>query len=62
MKKGNDITIISYSRGLETAIETEKILAQEKPVSVIDFDNKVVGVVKPSKVIHTVFGGKKEKS
>ena len=48
----------------DVIIETvaEKILAQEKPVSVIDFDNKVVGVVKPSKVIHTVFGGKKEKS
>jgi len=48
----------------DVIIETvaEKILAQEKPVSVIDSDNKVVGVVKPSKVIHTVFGGKKEKS
>ena len=29
MKKGSDITIISYSRGLEIAIETGKILAQE---------------------------------
>ena len=48
----------------DVIIETvaEKILAQEKPVSVIDSDNKVVGVVKPSKVIHTVFGGKKENS
>ena len=48
----------------DVIIETvaEKILAQEKPVAVIDSDNKVVGVVKPSKVIHTVFGGKKEKS
>ena len=48
----------------DAIIETvaEKILAQEKPVSVIDSDNKVVGVVKPSKVIHTVFGGKKENS
>ena len=25
-------------------------------------NNKVVGVVKPSKVIHTVFGGRKENS
>ena len=40
----------------------EKILGQEKPVSVIDSNNKVVGVVKPSKVIHTVFGGRKENS
>ena len=48
----------------DVIIETvaEKILAQEKPVSVIDSNNKVVGVVKPSKVIHTVFGGKKENS
>ena len=48
----------------DAIIETvaEKILAQEKPVAVIDSNNKVVGVVKPSKVIHTVFGGKKEKS
>ncbi len=29
MKKGNDITIISYSRGIETAIETEKMLSKE---------------------------------
>ena len=48
----------------DAIIETvaEKILAQEKPVAVIDSNNKVVGVVKPSKVIHTVFGGKKENS
>ena len=48
----------------DAIIETvaEKILGQEKPVSVIDFNNKVVGVVKPSKVIHTVFGGRKENS
>jgi glycine betaine/proline transport system ATP-binding protein len=43
-------------------IETvaEKILSQEKSVAVIDSNNKVVGIVKPSKVIHTVFGGRKE--
>ena len=48
----------------DVIIETvaEKILGQEKPVSVIDSNNKVVGVVKPSKVIHTVFGGRKENS
>ncbi len=46
----------------DAIIETvaEKILGQEKPVSVVDSNNKVVGVVKPSKVIHTVFGGRKE--
>jgi len=48
----------------DAIIETvaEKILGQEKPVSVIDSNNIVVGVVKPSKVIHTVFGGRKENS
>ena len=48
----------------DAIIETvaEKTLGQEKPVSVIDSNNKVVGVVKPSKVIHTVFGGRKENS
>ena len=48
----------------DAIIETvaEKILGQEKPVSVIDSSNKVVGVVKPSKVIHTVFGGRKDNS
>ncbi len=48
----------------DAIIETvaEKILEQEKPVAVIDSNNKVIGVVKPSKIIHTVFGGRKENS
>ena len=48
----------------DAIIETvaEKILGQEKPVSVVDSNNKVVGIVKPSKIIHTVFGGRKENS
>jgi len=48
----------------DVIIETvaEKILEQEKPVAVIDSNNKVIGIVKPSKVIHTVFGGRKENS
>ena len=48
----------------DAIIETvaEKILSQEKPVAVIDSNKKVVGIVKPSKVIHTVFGGRKENS
>jgi len=40
----------------------EKILSQEKPVPVIDSNKKTVGIVKPSKVIHTVFGARKENS
>jgi len=48
----------------DAIIETvaEKILSQEKPVAVTDSNKKVVGIVKPSKVIHTVFGGRKENS
>ena len=44
----------------DVLIETvaEKILVQEKPVAVIDSNNKVVGVVHSSKVIHVLFGGK----
>ena len=37
----------------------EKILTQEKAFSVIDQDNKVVGSINPSKIIQTVFGGRK---
>jgi len=46
----------------DAIIETvaEKILSQEKPVAVTDSNKKVIGIVKPSKVIHTVFGGRKE--
>jgi glycine betaine/proline transport system ATP-binding protein len=37
----------------------EKILTQEKSVGVIDENNQIVGTVHPSKIINTVFGGKK---
>ncbi len=40
----------------------EQILSQEKPVKVIDSNKKTVGIVKPSKIIHTVFGARKENS
>ncbi len=48
----------------DAIIETvaEKILNQDKPVAVIDSKNNIVGVVRPSKVINIVFGGKNEKS
>ena len=44
----------------DAMIETvaEKILSQEKPGAVIDFNNKIVGTVHASKVIHILFGGK----
>ena len=39
-------------------IETvaEKILGQEKPIAVTDSNQQIVGIVKPAKVIHVVFG------
>jgi len=40
----------------------EKILSQDKPVPVIDSNKKTLGIVKPSKIIHTVFGARKEDS
>ena len=48
----------------DVIIETvaEKILNQDKPVAVIDTNNNVIGVVRPSKIIKIVFGGKSEKS
>jgi len=44
----------------DAMIETvaEKILSQEKPGAVIDSNNKIVGTVHASKVIHILFGGK----
>ena len=37
----------------------EKILTQEKSVAVIDSYNNVVGSINPTKIINTVFGGRK---
>ena len=40
----------------------EKILTQEKIVGVVDSENRIVGSIKPSKIIDTVFGGRKNGS
>ncbi len=42
----------------DAIIETvaEKILGQEKPIAVTDSTQQIVGIVKPAKVIHVVFG------
>ena len=37
----------------------EKILTQEKSVAVVDNNNKIVGSINPTKIINTVFGGRK---
>ena len=59
MSDSKNLSDLKVSKDAIIETVAEKILAQEKPVAVIDSNNKVVGVVKPSKVIHTVFGGKK---
>ena len=62
MSDSKNLSDLKVSKDAIIVTVAEKILGQEKPVSVIDSNNKVVGVVKPSKVIHTVFGGRKENS
>jgi glycine betaine/proline transport system ATP-binding protein len=44
----------------DAIIETvaEEVLGQEKPISVIDSNNKVVGVLHRSHVIKVLFGGR----
>jgi len=40
----------------------EKILTQEKIVGVVDSNNNIIGSIKPSTIIDTVFGGRKNNS
>ena len=40
----------------------KKILTQENIVGVVDKNNNVVGSIKPSTIIDTVFGGRKNSS
>ena len=37
----------------------EKILSQDKTVAVVDGNNKIIGSINPTKIINTVFGGRK---
>ena len=37
----------------------EKILTQEKIVAVVDKNNEIIGSINPTKIINTVFGGRK---
>jgi len=62
MSDSKNLSDLKVSKDVIIETVAEKILAQEKPVLVIDSNNKTVGVVKPSKIIHTVFGGRKENS
>ena len=53
---------VAVSIAAQNSKVAEKILSQDKSVGVIDKNNKIVGTVHPSKIIHTVFGGRKENS
>jgi len=62
MSDNKNLSDLKVSKDAIIETVAEKILSQEKPVTDIDSNKKVVGIVKPSKVIHTVFGGRKENS
>ena len=62
MSDNKNLSDLKVSKDAIIETVAEKILSQEKSVAVIDSNNKVVGIVEPSKVIHTVFGGRKENS
>jgi len=62
MSDNKNLSDLKVSKDVIIEAVAEKILSQEKPVAVIDSNKKVIGIVKPSKVIHTVFGGRKENS
>ena len=57
-----DTNKISVSKDAIIETVAEKILSQEKPVNVLDANNNIVGSVKPSKIIQTVFRTGKQKS
>ena len=52
---------LSVSKDAMIETVAEKVLIQEKPVAVIDANNKIVGAVHASKVIHVLFGSKADK-
>jgi len=62
MSDNKNLSDLKVSKDAIIETVAEKILSQEKPVAVLDSNKKVVGIVKPSKVIHTVFGRRKENS
>jgi len=59
MSDNKNLSDLKVSKDAIIETVAEKILSQENPVAVTDSNKKVVGIVKPSKVIHTVFGGRK---
>ena len=62
MEKPNNENLGDLKVSKDEIIENvaEKILTQEKSVSVMDENNQIVGTVHPSKIIHTVFSKEKK--
>ena len=55
----NDLGDLKVSKDETIENVAEKILTQEKAVAVIDSKNEIVGSINPTKIINTVFGGRK---
>jgi len=60
--EGKNTNNISVSKDAIIETVAEKILSQEKPVNVLDSNDNIVGSVKPSTIIQTVFRTGKKKS
>jgi glycine betaine/proline transport system ATP-binding protein len=57
-----DLSDLKVSKDETIENVAEKILSQDKSVAVIDSSNKIVGSINPTKIINTVFGGRKNNS
>jgi glycine betaine/proline transport system ATP-binding protein len=57
-----DLSELKVSKDETIENVAEKILSQDKSVAVIDSSNKIVGSINPTKIINTVFGGRKNNS
>ena len=57
-----DLSELKVSKDETIENVAEKILSQDKSVAVIDSSNKIVGCINPTKIINTVFGGRKNNS
>ena len=55
----NDLSDLKVSMDETIENVAEKILSQDKYVTVVDGNNKIVGSINPTKIINTVFGGRK---
>jgi len=56
MSDNKNLSDLKVSKDAIIETVAEKILGQEKPIAVTDSNQQIVGIVKPAKVIHVVFG------